>query len=115
MLQINAREMRNAMPDCEKRLWQHLRGKRMEGFKFRRQYPIDRFIADFASIQARLVVEVDGDHHGNDHRARLDLERTAALEKGGWRVVRFWTHELQEDMDYVLDVIREALKAGPVP
>ena len=108
LLQSYAREMRKHMPDSELRLWQHLRAKRIDGHKFRRQYQIGRFIVDFASVSARLIVEVDGDHHGNDRREALDADRTAWLEKEGWRVIRFWSSQLHSDMDGVVDAIREA-------
>ena len=96
------------MPESEARLWQRLRGKQIDGFKFRRQYPIGRYIVDFASIKARLVVEIDGDHHGNDRREALDARRTEWLQSQGWRVIRFWSSELGRDMDGVVDSIREA-------
>ncbi len=107
LLQDRAREMRKHLPDSEVRLWQQLRRKQIDGYKFRRQYQIGPFIADFASIQARLVVEIDGDQHGNDRQQMRDATRTDWLERHGWRVIRFWSSELA-DMDAVEDAIREA-------
>ena len=100
--------MRNHMPDSEKRLWQRIRSKQIKGLKFRRQYPIGGYIADFASVQAHLVVEIDGDHHGNDRRQMLDAERSDWLEKHGWRVIRFWSSQVAEDLDEVVEAIRDA-------
>jgi len=100
--------MRNHLPDSEKRLWQRLRAKQIGGYKFRRQYPIGKYIVDFASIKARLIVEIDGDHHGNDERERLDAVRTLALEQQGWRVIRFWSSQLMSELDWVVETIREA-------
>src|SRR5579885_1278035 len=108
LLHDRAREMRKHLPESEMRLWEHLRRKQIGGFKFRRQYQIGQYIADFASIQARLVVEIDGDHHGNDHAETRDARRTEWLEAQGWRVIRFWSSHLIDDLEGVVDAIREA-------
>jgi very-short-patch-repair endonuclease len=62
----------------------------MGGFKFRRQHALGQYIADFVCLQAKLVIEVDGDTHGNDEREALDPKRTEYIEKLGYRVIRFW-------------------------
>ncbi|HET7465141.1 MAG TPA: endonuclease domain-containing protein [Candidatus Dormibacteraeota bacterium] len=96
------------MSDAERRLWQELRGRRFAGYKFRRQRPIGPFIADYSCIANRLIVECDGDSHGFDDRQLRDAARSAWLERNGWRVLRFWEHELQ-DRDNVLERIWNAL------
>jgi very-short-patch-repair endonuclease len=106
--------MRNEMPESERRLWQYLRRRSIAGLRFRRQVPIGRFIADFACISARLIIEIDGDQHALEIQKARDAKRTQALEGAGWRVVRFWSSELFEDMERVVERIRELVDADHV-
>jgi very-short-patch-repair endonuclease len=109
MAQTHARALRRDMTGTERQLWYLLRGRRLEGWKFRRQHPIGPFIADFACVVARVVVELDGGQH--DVRAEADARRTAWLEAQGWQVVRFWNNQVVETEDEVIMQILEALKA----
>jgi very-short-patch-repair endonuclease len=102
-----ARKLRSTSTDAEQRLWHHLRGRRLEGFKFRRQFPIGRYIADFACEQARLVIELDGSQHAD---SAADIARTAALEASGYLVLRFWNNEALENTDGVLEIIARTLR-----
>jgi very-short-patch-repair endonuclease len=99
----NARQLRNNMTDAEQKLWQRLRMQQMHGFKFRRQHPCEGFILDFACIELKLAVEVDGGQH-NENREK-DAKRTAILESHGWKVLRFWNHEVLQEVNVVLSVI----------
>ncbi|HET6913522.1 MAG TPA: endonuclease domain-containing protein [Rhodanobacteraceae bacterium] len=111
-----ARSLRQSMTDAEARLWLLLRGRHTTGFKFRRQFPIDRYVADFACLEAKLVVEVDGGQH-ND-RIEEDAARTRCLESNGFRVLRFWNDEVLKNSEQVLQVIWDALHhphPGPLP
>ena len=103
-----ARKLRRASTDAENRLWHHLRARQLEGAKFKRQFPIDRHIADFACPAAHLVVELDGGQHSK----AVDAERTAAIEASGYRVIRFWNNDVLENTDGVLEVIRNELLLG---
>src|SRR4051812_6964387 len=94
-----ARFMRRQMTPQEEILWGQLRGRRMEGFKFRRQMWLRGFVADFACPEARLVVEADGSQHA-DH-AKYDAAREAAFMRMGWWTLRFWNNEINEDLDGV--------------
>jgi very-short-patch-repair endonuclease len=85
-----------------------LRGRRLDGFKFRRQVPIDRFFADFACVEAKLVVELDGGQHAD--RLVYDAERTRVIEACGWQVIRFWNHQVQKETEGVIHTILDALK-----
>src|SRR5438309_9455945 len=86
-----AKEMRSETTDAEHRLWQILRAHRFVGYKFRRQVPIDYYIADFVCFAERLIVELDGGQHAeNPH----DSKRDAYLQSQGFRVVRIWNNEL---------------------
>ena len=103
----NARVLRVNSTDAERRLWYHLRARRMSGYRFRRQMPIGRFVADFVCIRARLIVELDGGQHF-DHLLE-DLERTRELASRGFRVIRFWNDEVLQRTEAVLESILEAL------
>ena len=106
-----ARYLRTNQTDAESKLWFHLRGRRLEGFKFRRQVPVDRFIADFLCTDASLIIEVDGGQHGE--QAEADQARTKVLENCGYRVLRYWNNEVLENLDGVLEDIRFALMEKP--
>ena len=95
----NAKRMRKSMTEAELKLWNALRAHRLEGLGFRRQMPIGNFIVDFACAEHRLIVEVDGIQHAEDQTQRDDARRTRYLEHQGWRVIRFWNHEVLEDID----------------
>lgn len=106
-----ARKLRREMTDAERKLWWKLRGRQMDGFKFRRQVPIGRYVADFACMEAKLIVEVDGGQHADDPSG--DIERTRCLEGVGYRVLRFWNHDVLKDTDAVCLAIAEALRGLP--
>lgn len=97
----NARRMRHTLTPAELKLWNAVRAHRLMGLGFRRQYPIDRFIVDFACPEHRLIVELDGSGHGEEHQVRRDDERTRRLETLGWTVLRFWNDEVLTDLDGV--------------
>ena len=101
--------MRKRPTRAEMMLWQHLRGKRMRGFRFRRQQPIDRFIVDFYCRQARLVVEVDGSSHQMEEAAEYDEQRTRFLNDLGLSVLRFSNEQVIYETDAVLNTIAEHL------
>jgi len=103
-----ARDLRKRMTPAEELLWQRLQGNQLDGWHFRRQHPVGRFIVDFFCAKAKLVVEVDGPIH-KQQRA-YDQERTKLLEiERGYRVIRFTNDEVLNDIESVLQRIREAL------
>jgi very-short-patch-repair endonuclease/TusA-related sulfurtransferase len=102
-----ARALRRDQTDAERRLWRRLRDRQIEGAKFRRQHPVGPFIADFCCPERGLVIEVDGGQHAE--RAEADDRRTAFLVRHGYRVLRFWSNEVLQQMDAVLTRIAEAL------
>jgi very-short-patch-repair endonuclease len=97
-----ARVMRGAPTDAELRLWRLLRDRRLDGLKFRRQVPVGPYIVDFLCVGARLVVEADGSQHGDNRR---DAARDAYLAREGWKVLRFWNHEVSLNREGVLETI----------
>jgi primosomal protein N' (replication factor Y) len=102
----NARRLRKTMTDAEKRLWSALRDKRLGSFKFRRQRPVGPFIADFACIEKRLIIEADGGQHNENAE---DARRTAWLENHGWIVLRFWNNDILKNTEGVLTRILEVV------
>jgi very-short-patch-repair endonuclease len=109
-----ARRLRRNQTDAERILWFRLRGRRLAGWKFKRQVPIDRFIADFVCADAKLVVELDGSQHAV--RALQDEERTRTLEAMGYLVLRFWNNEVVRNIEGVLEEILNTLnQQSPEP
>ncbi len=105
-----ARALRKHLTPAEELLWRHLRGSRLQGAKFRRQVPFDRFVVDFYCHAAKLVVEIDGVQH--DWHAEYDAERTETLEKLGLRIIRFANAEIRNDLESVLARISAELRLG---
>ncbi len=105
----NARHLRHEMTDAEKLLWRHLRMTQFEGYKFRRQHPFGKYIADFVSLEARLILEIDGGQHME--RSDSDAVRTQWLETKRFRVMRFWNNEVMENIEGVKLVIWNYLSA----
>jgi very-short-patch-repair endonuclease len=81
------------------------------GLKFKRQKPIGRYIVDFICIEHQLIIEVDGGQHSD--QMEYDDERTAGLESQGFTVLRFWNHQVLQEMDGVLERIRQAVAPSP--
>jgi len=94
-----ARQLRQLQTASEGLLWSILRGRQLCGLKFRRQYSIGPFYADFACIDQRLVVEVDGGYH--DSVIDSDLDREAYLKQQGWQVIRYTDKEVEADAEAV--------------
>jgi len=93
--------MRKNLTEAELKLWNELRAHRLMRLSFRRQMPIAGFIVDFACPSHKIVVEVDGSHHGDDTAARNDQHRTQTLQDLGWTVLRFWNDNVLRDIDGV--------------
>jgi len=97
-----AKKLRKESTDAEHLLWKHLRGKRLDGFKFRRQQPIGPYIVDFVCCDRKIVIECDGGQHLESEK---DLSRDAWLTQQGYRVLRFWDNEILLNMDDVLEAV----------
>jgi very-short-patch-repair endonuclease len=106
-----AKRLRKGQTDAESLLWSFLRNRQLDGFKFRRQHPIPPYIVDFACVDIKLVVEIDGGQHADQRSA--DAKRTAFLESLGFRVVRFWNNEVLSNTDSVLEQILFASRNRP--
>ena len=106
-----ARQLRRDMTDAERCLWKHLRAHQFAGEKFRRQEPLGSYIVDFFSHRSRLIIELDGGQHAV--QVEYDRERTPWLESRGYRVVRFWNHQVLTETESVLEAIPLALAPSP--
>jgi very-short-patch-repair endonuclease len=104
-----AKELRKRQTPAESELWQVLRGRQVCGCKFYRQFPIERYIADFYCPATKLVIEIDGPIHEYKSRVEYDKIRQEDLASRGMRVIRFTNDQVKNDLTAVLNEIRQAL------
>jgi very-short-patch-repair endonuclease len=108
-LRANARTLRKNSTEAERVLWTALRDHRLNGVGFRRQVPIENYIADFICHAAKVVVELDGGQHFSDQAERADARRSAAIETRGFLVLRFNNHDVTTNRSGVLETIAAAV------
>src|SRR5687768_1981221 len=108
-----ARALRREQTIAEKRLWEQLRNRTLEGFKFSRQVPIGPYIADFVCREKRLIVEIDGATHSTEDELASDNRRSGFLKSESYNVIRFQNDEIMSGMDEVLTLILQALRNFP--
>lgn len=101
------RRLRRDQTDAENKLWRHLRNKRLDGFKFFRQYSYGHYILDFYCPRKRLAIELDGGQHLE--AKEYDKQRTFYLNCKGIRVIRFWNNEVLQNTDVVVEVVWQHL------
>jgi very-short-patch-repair endonuclease len=101
------RQLRKNLTDAERFLWKELRLRQIEGFKFRRQQPIDPYIVDFVCFEKRLIIEVDGGQHSE--KTSYDFQRDEWLKGQGFRILRFWNSQVLNEIEAVEETIRNAL------
>jgi len=109
-LQSMARMLRNNATDAERHLWQCLRHRQLDGFRFRRQVPIAGYIVDFVCLEARLVIELDGGQHSE--QTTYDARRDSLIQAEGFTVLRFWNNAVFEQHEEVMHSILSALRAS---
>ena len=96
---------------AENLLWLHLKGRQLEGVKFRRQEPIGRYIVDFVAFEQRLIIEVDGGQHAIEKEG--DRARDNWLQNQGFRILRFWNNEVLQNLEGVLERLRDQIIRHP--
>lgn len=106
----HARRLRREQTPQETILWSRLRDRRLDGMKFRRQYPVGKYVTDFVCLEKKLIVELDGWQHGIGEGLKHDEERTRFLEAEGYEVLRFWNNDVNGNLDGVLLKIEERLR-----
>ena len=104
-LHTRARILRTNVTDAERMLWYHLRARRFQNLKFRRQVVVGNFIVDFICHTEKIIIELDGGQHLE--QKRYDYERTQYLKTNGFSVIRFWNHEVLNDVNSVLEKLFE--------
>jgi very-short-patch-repair endonuclease len=105
-----ARDLRRDATDAEAVLWQRLRNRGLDGHKFTRQEPVGPYIADFVCRRKKLIVEIDGGQH-SDQTERDEL-RSKHLSALGYRVIRFWNHDVISNLDGVWMMIQQELASS---
>ena len=106
-----AKRFRKDATEAERLLWRRLRRKQLEGYKFRRQQAIGRYVVDFVCLEKSLIIEVDGGQHAIE-RAK-DIEREKWLRERGFRIVRFWNNDVLKNPDGVVERIVEEINNTP--
>ena len=109
------RHLRKNMPETEVILWSCLKKKELDGYKFRRQYGIDRYVVDFYCPKAKLVIEIDGDSHFTDEAAEYDRQREIFIQSLGIRIIRFTNLEIRTNINGVLQAITGVLTPPSSP
>lgn len=104
-----AKELRKNMTNAERILWEILRAKRFYGFKFKRQAPIGKYIADFVCFERKLIIELDGGQHNTEIQKEHDKIRTLFFENEGYKVIRIWNDEIYKNPEGVLECIEDSL------
>jgi len=104
-----AYDLRRAMTEAEKALWEKLRNRQLKGYRFRRQHPVREFVVDFFCYEAKLIIELDGEVHDNPFQAERDIERTKMLKNMGLKEIRFKNEEVFKNLDEVISKITENL------
>ena len=105
-LRLFAKAMRHQPTQAEAQLWRLLRGRRLAGYKFRRQLPVGNYIVDFVCLTARLIIEADGSQHA---KSVYHSTRDAQLRAAGFRILRLWNNDILARPDAVLETIWAAL------
>ena len=103
--QVRAQSLKENPTEAEKKFWSQALAKSHLGVKFRRQQPIGNYIVDFVCMDKKLIIELDGGQHNEPSERQKDNIRTAFLEQQGYRVIRFWNHEVIDNLEGVVDVI----------
>lgn len=105
---VHAKSLRHQLTDAERLLWQHLRAGRLQGYKFRRQQAIGKYVVDFVCIEAKLIVEADGGQHLQQQA--YDKNRSDYFHQQGFAVLRFWNHDILQQTTEVLENILSYLE-----
>ncbi len=105
----NADKLRNNMTAAEIKLWNALSNKKINGFRFKNQHPISKFVVDFYCHKARLVIELDGEVHNEREQADYDIGRTYEIESFGLKLIRFTNQQVEEHIEDVLKEIKKRL------
>ena len=104
-----AKQLHRNMTPAEVKLWARLRAHRLEGVHFRNQHAIGNYVVDFCAPRKKLIIELDGSQHVE--QVEYDAERTKYLELKGYKVIRFWNHDVMKDIDGVIRAIMQVMES----
>ena len=102
-----ARKLRKNPTAQERKLWNILRNKQFYGYKFLRQYPIEPYIVDFICREKKIIIEIDGGQHNQPAEIEYDKTRSIFLNSKGYKVIRFWNHEIDTNIDGVYQTLQK--------
>jgi very-short-patch-repair endonuclease len=102
-----AKELRLNLTKAEIILWKYLKSNKVENIKFRRQFVIEPFIVDFAAVEIKLIIEIDGATHSSDDEIKYDISRQTYLEAKNWQVMRVSNHDIYNNLSGILEVISQ--------
>ena len=105
-----AQFLRRNETKAEKLLWEKLRNNQLGGLKFRRQHPVNIYIADFYCHKFKLIIELDGDYHNQEEQKQKDEVRTEVLRLNGLKIIRFKNEEVEQDINQVLTTIKNKIE-----
>ena len=105
-----ARELRKNSTPQEQKIWNIIKDRKILGLRFVRQYPIGKYIVDFACRKEKIIIEIDGSQHNEDENILYDKERTAFLKSKGYKVIRFWNNDVDNNIDGIYEYLIYNLK-----
>ncbi len=105
-----AQFLRRNETKAEKLLWEKLRNNQLGGLKFRRQHPVNIYIADFYCHKFKLIIELDGDYHNQEEQKQKDEVRTEVLRLNGLKIIRFKNEEVEQNINQVLITIKNKIE-----
>ena len=108
-----SRQLRKNMTNQEKKLWSIIRNRQFFGLRFRRQFPIGNYIVDFICREKKIIIEIDGGQHNEPQNTDYDISRTKFLYSSGYKVVRFWNNEINDNIDGVYEKLKEVFEITP--
>ena len=103
-----SKELRKNQTPWERKLWNEIRNRKTNSLKFRRQFKVGKYITDFCCLEKMLIIELDGGHHNDDSIKKEDAIRQKYLESLGYRVLRFWNNEIDNNLEGVINKIIQA-------
>ena len=110
-----AEQLRDNMTPAEKKLWNVLSNKKINGFRFKNQHPVSKFIVDFYCHKAKLVIEIDGSIHDNKEQADYDIGRTYEIESFGLPLIRFTNNQIENNFEKVIkEIANRLLEQSPL-
>lgn len=104
-----ARLLRKNQTPQESKLWKLLRNRNFHGLKFKRQHPVGKYIVDFVCIDKKIIIEIDGGLHNTPDKIKTDTSRTLYLESEGYKVIRFWNNEIDNNFEGVYLTLQKLL------